>query len=426
MPRRKRRAQLAPGVRWTDTGYRLEIRDRRLEGGRMDLSLRVTSKEAAETANDLAAAIRTMIDRGEKTAELALRARKIAPSDVLRAVRTGDWSKLRAAHATDETIGEAVAQTLQDVEATQEPGTLREYEVVGRLLEAHFGSDHPLRLVSTSEAEAFLREPKDTIDDQVWSPNRQSKVAVLAGRIWSDADRRALDAAEKSGVGHRPLRNPWKEARLPKIRLTRVEWITLPEWAKLLEKNRGLPVAAVLALGVRAGLRAGEILNLRPDVDVDMEDRLVHVNPREGEHEWRPKSDHGVRTIPMSDELHQVLAEHIDAGYSGERYLIRAARSEGVAPLSYWSLLKWVKEAYARAGLKYGRAKDALTLHSTRHSFGSHLAQQDVQMKRIAKLMGITLAVADKTYTHLLPQDDREAIERVERALTSDAQSSGG
>lgn len=420
MPRKRRRAQLAPGVRWTDTGYRVEIRDKRLDGGRMDIALRVANRDDHETANALAAAIRTMIDRGEKATERALRARKIAPSDVLRAQRSGDWSELRGAYVSEETIYEAVSHTLADIEATQEAGTLREYEVVGRLLAAHFGEGRTLASVTTSDAENFLREPKATIDDQTWSPNRQTKVAVTAGRIWSDADRRARDAAKESGIGHQPLDNPWKEAKLPKIRQTRVEWVRIEEWGRLLDVNRGKPVAAVLALACRAGLRATEILNLRPDIDVDMDARVVHVQHRPGAHEWRPKTDHGVRDIPMADELHAVVAEHIEAGYSGERYLIRAADSDGTAPMSYWGVLGWVKDAFAAAGLAYGREKDALTLHSLRHSFASHLAQQDVQILRIARLMGITVQVATATYVHLLPRDDRAAIDKVERALTTD------
>ncbi len=55
-------------------------------------------------------------------------------------------------------------------------------------------------------------------------------------------------------------------------------------------------------------------------------------------------------------------------------------------------------------------ARGATTL---RHTFASWLAQKDIQLLKIAKLMGDTVAIVESTYAHLLPTDLRGAVERL-------------
>ena len=61
--------------------------------------------------------------------------------------------------------------------------------------------------------------------------------------------------------------------------------------------------------------------------------------------------------------------------------------------------------------LLYGRDRgDGATFHTLRHTFASWLVQKDVQLMKVAKLMGDNTEVVEKTYAHLMPKDLRRAV----------------
>src|SRR5690606_29086228 len=117
--------------------------------------------------------------------------------------------------------------------------------------------------------------------------------------------------------------------------------------------------------------------------------------PRDGIYTWQPKTANSVRSLRIGDELARIVQEHIDAGYSGERYLITTPGQD--RPIHPSTLALWTENAFEAAGIAYGRAGDALTFHSLRHTFASWLVQRDVQLKKVALLLGNTTDQVDRT-----------------------------
>lgn len=392
--------------------YVIEIRDKRLRGGRLCISSRTTSKPEWRRRE---AAVRALLERGDLDVIERLRAREIHIVDVVRAVEDGDFERLRRPIHEPLTLGACVDRFLRTVEATRSAATLEQYEIVCRLLVERFGADTPIERITADQIEGWLHEPKATTGGRPWSPARQHLVVAACGRLWQYVIDRERDTAEASGLAPRITRNPWRRVEAAGKRQARVAFLRPEEWRELLRVVEGTPKAAMLALGCLAGLRRQEVIHLRTGIDVDLDARVIRVQPRDGEYAWRPKTDRSIRDVPISDELYRILSEHVRLGFAGDRYVIRLPGKD--QPLSLSAQLKWTRAAFEAAGIKYGRGGDALTFHSLRHTFASWLAQADVQVQKIAMLLGDTVEMVTEVYAHLLPSDLSRAVQAIDAAV---------
>ena len=393
--------------------YGIDLRHRRLRGGRLAISLDTKQKRIAEQRE---AAIRVLVDRGEWAALERLRDGTLHISDAHQAVRHGEWHRLVPPDLHAETLGQAVEAKLRSVEATRSEGTRKQYQTTGNLLVARFGPDTLLVDISREDARRFLHDPQASAGGRVWAPNTQHSHAVVAGAIWKDAASRRQEAGERVGVDLRPLRNVWSDVDLPQIRQTRVAFLRPAEWRALMRAVEGRPVAALLALGCLAGLRQQEAAHLRTGIDVDLDKRVLHIQSRSGEHAWKTKTQRSERDVPMPDALHRILVAHIESGFAGARYFVRPV--SGDRPLGGTTVLQWTREAYQAAGLRYGRtAADSLVYHSLRHTYASWMVQADVQLLKVAELMGDTVEVVARVYSHLLPRDLARAVTHIDATV---------
>lgn len=392
---------------------RLDIRDRRLKGGRLSISA-ATDKRVVQRKRE--AAIRTLLERGEADVVERLRTGEVHISTIERAVREGDYDSLRRQSGVVLTVGALCSRVLRIVAATQSEGTLKQYRVAERHLLAAFGADEDVASIGRDEVRDFLyRERKQNGRKQQakpWSPRTQVQQVALIGRMWREAIDFEAAEAEKNNARPRLVRNPWREVETPEVRPTRVVFLRPAQWRELARTVAGTHVAAPLAIGCLAGLRLSETIHLRTDIDVDMKQRRLHVQPREGEFPWKPKRWRSVRTLRIGGELERIIADHVSAGFAGYRYLTRIEGRD--RPMSAMTLESWTKAAFTAAGIKYGRTGDGLTYHSLRHSFASWLVQRDVQLKKVAELLGDTVNAVERSYAHLLPHDLDRAIDLVD------------
>lgn len=381
----------------------IEVRDQRLSGGRMSLSPRTTH---GPTRKRRAAAIHGLLEAGEVGIIERLRSRKLHIADVQAAWEDGDVDRLRERTRGALTLADAMERTIRRVEGTLEEGSVTGYRTLRDALLARWGKERDMASVTREDVEAFLHEPKNTTGAP-WSAGRQEVMRALGGAVWAQAIEREAEGAETGAGGPRLTRNPWKAAATRGHRSKRAAFLRPEEWRVLLESVRGGKEAVLLGLGCLAGLRMGEALHLRPGVDLDLEARLIRVQPREGLHPWVPKTSRSVRDVPIGDTLLALIREHLEL-YAGSRYLIRAPRHD--RPLHPSTARGWTREVFGRAGIRYGRTGDGLTFHSLRHTFASWLVQRDVQLKKVALLLGNTVQEVDRTYAHLVDDDLHRAV----------------
>lgn len=373
--------------------YVIDIRDQRV--GRVTLSSR-TRKVGEYRRRE--SAVRALIERGEVETLAALRdrANPLHIVEVTRAHREGTLDALRPG-GRDLVLGPAVAALLASVKATKAANTHALYRSVLRRFVARFGAKTALADITSTDIERWLHEPKGKNGARKpWAPRTQATAHAVLGRLFNQAVRRE---AEKARPALR--KSPTTNVERPEVRPTRVEFLRPEEWRTLIKAVAGTPQAAWLGVGALAGLRAGEAAHLRSGLDVDLDARVLHVQSREGLHPWRPKTKRGERTVPISAGLHALLVAH--RPFMGARYVFRlAGRDE---PLNHDARRRWTKDAFEAGGVAYGRRKDALTHHSLRHSFASWLVQRDVQILKVAELLGDRAAEVERTYAHLLPRD---------------------
>ncbi len=292
---------------------------------------------------------------------------------------------------------------------------MRQYSVrLGRFRE-EFGDDFPLDEFTAAEARQYLQAPKPP-KGEPWAPTTQEAVRVCLGALWSMVMEEEAEALAQRNVHPSVRTNPWTGLEMPEIRPTRTAFLSPEEWVELDRTMVGRARAGLSwGLAFLAGLRQGEIRHLRTHVDVLLvgDEPIVRVQSRGGDRPWRPKTKRGERDVPVTPLLAEILADHIERGYAGDRYLIPDPGQD--RPIVPNTAMRWTADAFEAAGIRYGRDGDALTLHSGRHTFASWLAQDGVPLNVVADLIGDTLSIASEVYSHLVPNTYRAAVANIER-----------
>jgi len=131
-----------------------------------------------------------------------------------------------------------------------------------------------------------------------------------------------------------------------------------------------------------AGLRVGELLNLRP-VDIDSKRMLIRVFQGKGRKD---------RVTLLSEKLLELLRkyyrqyhphDYLFQGISGGRYSER-------------SIQLVLKRACKDVGIK-----KHVTMHTLRHSFATHLLEHNTDLRYIQELLGHTNPKTTEIYTHI-------------------------
>jgi integrase/recombinase XerD len=234
-----------------------------------------------------------------------------------------------------------------------------------------------------ADLHGFLRERGHGVDDAS-GDDLVAFAEALAGRGLAPASRRRRLAAARSLLRHRtrigarsddaravvPL--PPRPRRLPKA-LSQEEAervVTHPDATPL-----GLRDRAALELLYGAGLRVSELVGLRPgDLDVDQE--LVRV-------EGKGRKQ---RIVPTGRE----------AAEAARRYLARGRPYLGKTPQRDAFLLNHRGRRISRQGVfdlvrRHGAEASierAVTPHTLRHSFATHLVENGADLRVVQELLG--------------------------------------
>jgi site-specific recombinase XerD len=160
--------------------------------------------------------------------------------------------------------------------------------------------------------------------------------------------------------------------RMPFVREPRKLPVVLSpeEVARFLEAAPGLKYRAALSVAYGAGLRAAEIISLKI-TDIDSTRMVIRVEQGKGRKD---------RYVMLSEHLLELL-----------RAYWRAARPQGwlfpgrdpVQPLTTRQLNRVCHAAVQAAGID-----KRVSLHTLRHSFATHLLEQNVDIRVIQVLLG--------------------------------------
>lgn len=426
MARTKRRKYASvTGLTWRGPGAYWQREHARLPGatedkpGRVFKSLR--TKDAEQATERATLLNRIGWERGDWDLIARWAADEIDITDLIRADREGQWKPLRQLHLDGVKLEDAAKAYMAQVRANASKRTITMYRSVVDRAVAALGS-RAMHHVTTPDARAYLHANRGaTGDSGQWSPRTASTHRVVLAALWDFAMADERQRAEAKGALATIQHNPWRETKSPKIKRTRFSYLRAEEARALLGHSSvvGTPVEALLAVAIYAGLRLGEIANLRTDIDVVLGDdwrmSLLIVQPREGEHAWRPKTERSWRKLRPIPALYERLVYHRKE-FAGARYFFKPEYRD--EPPNSGTIARWVQAAFEAAGIRYGRTGDALTLHSLRHTFATWQVSAGVPLTTVAKRMGDTEIVVLRTYAHCMPEQD-ELADRVMQEAAS-------
>lgn len=219
---------------------------------------------------------------------------------------------------------------------------------------------------------------------------------IAAGRTPSAINRgiRSIKLAMRTAESwYRLPKQDWASIRRVKERKSKTVFFTPKELKKIKAKSRNIWLT-IFSLGYYAGLRRGEIRELRWD-HVFFDRKGLSVG-RHGT--FDPKSDDGNRFIPMRKEL-QAHLEAL-AKQKTDIYVLGEDRP------SLDTMTTYFKRIVRVAGYRGG-------LHTLRHTFGSHLARAGVPLPWIGKLMGHSAERITELYGHLQGLDLDHVVDKL-------------
>ena len=211
-----------------------------------------------------------------------------------------------------------------------------------------------------------------------------------------------LDHAIRQGwLEHQPLaaiaRTGLKHIRHRILR--REDFYTREEVIRLLEHAPGAIEEAFWLLGAHAGLRLpGEAQGLRRGA-VDFDAGVIRVYDN-----WVRNAPDSTKTkdsvaIPMTPRLAHVLAKIMQRDYATEDHDHVITRN-GDQPICAKSIRAAFKHASKAAGLK------PIKMYNLRHSFGTGLAREGVDIRTIQALMRHDRITTTEQYIAYAPQPD--------------------
>jgi integrase len=232
--------------------------------------------------------------------------------------------------------------------------------------------------------------------------------------------RRALGQALRWGL---VTRNVASLVDPPRVRRAEVQPLTTTQARELLEAARGDRLEAIYTVALALGLRQGEILGLRwDDVDLDagtvrIRNSLQRLGP--GWELVEPKSARSRRTIAMPAiataalRAHRIrqLEERVWAGSRWQEHGFVFTSTIGT-PLNGSNVTHRFQVLLETAGLPHQR------FHDLRHAAATLLLAQGVSARVVMEILGHSqIALTMNTYSHVAPELQRDAADRMDAVL---------
>ena len=187
----------------------------------------------------------------------------------------------------------------------------------------------------------------------------------------------------------------------PKVKWLRVpkqpfDFLTFEEAPRLLA-GADTEWRTMILVGLRTGLRQGELLALRWE-DVDLVAGRLTVNQNLAGGELTTPKNGKSREVPLGDDVLAALKAQAKRG--GELVFSTEARRMFTKGQAKWPLWRACKAAGLRR----------IGWHVLRHTFASHLVMKGVPLKAVQELLGHATIEMTMRYAHLSPHVTKDAV----------------
>jgi site-specific recombinase XerD len=192
----------------------------------------------------------------------------------------------------------------------------------------------------------------------------------------------------------------------PVVQVKRVEQVQQPpKWLTKNEKYRLIRTAlaekdkrntVIVLTFVMAGLRASELVELKPD-DVLLGERKGSIVVRAGKGNKQ-------RVVPIPNDLRKALGEYLTAERASCKWLFGSQRGD---QLSYDGVYQLCVALGKKAGV------EGLTPHVLRHTYCHDLVSKGIRLEMVAKLAGHSKIETTMIYTQPGEEELQSAVEKL-------------
>jgi integrase len=233
---------------------------------------------------------------------------------------------------------------------------------------------------------------------------------------------RVLREALQQGVRWQLLaRNPADVVKPPKVERKQMQVLNADGAIALLEAARETPMFVPIMLGVRCGMRRGEVVALRwRNVDLERGQISVVASAEQtdrGVREKEPKNGKG-RTVVLSATEIEELRTHRCRQAEGLLALgVRLTDNHHVVAREDGQALQ--PRSLTHAFVKFARRHGfQIRLHDLRHSHATHMLAAGIHPKIAQERLGhSSVGITLDLYSHVLPGMQAEAVSRVDAVL---------
>jgi len=219
-------------------------------------------------------------------------------------------------------------------------------------------------------------------------------------------------------------RNVTRSVKAPKPAKEEIRPLSHEQTKAFLEVARGDRFEAAYVVALHCGLREGEILGLIWS-DIDLNNRTLQVRrtlseARTGRHFEPPKNGKG-RNVRLTPQAVEALRAHLgrqlqEIENSGDLHKDQGLvfPSQVGTPMSAKNMTaRSFKPLLKRAGLP------DIRFHDLRHTFATLMLQNGEHPKVVQEMLGhASIAITMDTYAHVLPNMQRDAVDRLGMLLT--------
>ena len=171
------------------------------------------------------------------------------------------------------------------------------------------------------------------------------------------------------------IQRPRREKKLPGV-------LSEQEVQLILNNTENLKHKAILSLIYSAGLRRGELINMKP---VDIDSKRMYVIIRQG----KGNKD---RYSILSEKVLELLRKYF-IEYHPKEWLFEGQFGGQYSATSIQNILR---DSVSRSGIR-----KRVTVHTLRHCFATHLLEHGVDLRYIQELLGHKNLKTTEIYTHI-------------------------
>lgn len=189
-----------------------------------------------------------------------------------------------------------------------------------------------------------------------------------------------------------------------------INFWTLSEFNRIIKTVEDITDLTALKFLFYSGVRLGEFRALAYG-DINFEDNTININKNmqivDGKEViYTPKSENGVRTITMPEEIMKELKAYCDMMYG-------ISEHDRVFTFKPYRIRKCMKKSSDATGIKNIR------IHDLRHSHVSLLIELGFTPYLIAERIGDTVQMVNEVYGHLYPNKHIEVANKLNKLLVS-------